>query len=151
VVPPAAAATTAAAAPAGQAPAAAAIGTASFKMPEPPGPEALRGECVKAMGSAKYQQMLQSCTAAFAARPDAEVAARVAQEALERGKKADAVEWARKAIAANPTYADAYVFLGSAAQELGQRADARAAYRKYLELAPTGKYAADVQSLVRGL
>ena len=39
--------------------------------------------------------------------------------------------------------------LGTANLDLGRNADARAAFRKYLELAPKGRHAADVRALLR--
>ena len=67
------------------------------------------------------------------------------------GKTAEASAWARKALTADPGFAEALVLLGGAEQELGRRAEARAAYLRYLELAPRGKHASDVQSLLRRL
>jgi len=36
-------------------------------------------------------------------------------------------------------------------QNAGEKTEARAAYRKYLELAPTGSYAADLRAIVESL
>jgi hypothetical protein len=47
---------------------------------------------------------------------------------LHRTKNAEAVEMAEQAIAADPTDAMSYLYLGAALQELGREADARAAY-----------------------
>jgi CheY-like chemotaxis protein len=68
---------------------------------------------------------------------------------LDSGNNKKAAEWAQKAIAANAQGADAYMVLGTANLDLGRNADARAAFRKYLELAPKGRHAADVRALLR--
>jgi hypothetical protein len=160
--PPAPAGATASAAPAGTttraAPAPAPAARLAAAAPAPaaaavPAAQAdeLRAACTKALGKSKYKDIVESCTAAFDARPVAELAAQVAQNALERGRKADASDWAKKAITADPTFADAFVFLGGAEQELGRRAEAKAAYQRYLELAPNGKYASDITLLLRSL
>jgi hypothetical protein len=47
---------------------------------------------------------------------------------LHRTKNAEAVDVAEQAIAADPTDAMSYLYLGAALQELGREADARAAY-----------------------
>lgn len=111
----------------------------------------LEASCNEAIGKGKFKPIIDACTAAFGANPSASLAVRVAQNALERGRKNEAVDWARRAIATDAGFADAYVFLGGAQQELGRRAEAKAAYEKYLELAPAGKYAGDLRALVRGL
>jgi tetratricopeptide (TPR) repeat protein len=148
------AAAPAAALPAAVAPAAApapagAIAALGGARPAPsPESQALRGTCEKALGGGKFKDVQTACSAAFDADHSAELASQVAQSALESGKKAEASAWAKKAIAANPDFADAYVFLGGAEQELGRKAEARAAYEKYLQLAPTGKFAEDIRAVV---
>lgn len=44
-----------------------------------------------------------------------------------------------------------YLLLGAVYQSGGNKDDAIAAYQKYLELAPNGKFARDVQNILRGL
>lgn len=55
-----------------------------------------------------------------------------------------AVSWLRVATAADPRRAVAYLNLGDACGKLGLNAEAREAYKKYLELAPDSKSAAEV-------
>ena len=86
-----------------------------------------------------------------AATPLATLAADVAQAALEHGRNADAVAWAHKAIAVDPKLAQAFVLLGGAQQQLGHSTEARAAYNRYLELAPAGEHAQDIRALLPGL
>jgi predicted TPR repeat methyltransferase len=51
----------------------------------------------------------------------------------------------------DPKLADAYVIIGGVRQDAGDTAEAKAAYKKYLELAPTGQYAADLRAIVDSL
>ena len=86
----------------------------------------------------RFRDINQWCAAAFAATPSAELAGRVAELALDRGRHGDAAVWARRAIHENPRFALAFVYLGGAEQELGHPDAARAAYNRYLALAPEG-------------
>jgi tetratricopeptide (TPR) repeat protein len=111
----------------------------------------LREVCLRATPRPRYKELVESCAAAFEARPSADVATLVAEQALENGRNSDAAAWAKRAIDADPAFADAFVLLGGAEQQLGHRGEARAAYRRYLELAPRGRHAADVEALLRSL
>ena len=93
--------------------------------------------------------MLAVCPAAFAADPTAAgIAVALAKIEFDRGRGARAVEWGRKAIAIDENLADAYVFVGGGEQMAGHGKAAKEAYRRYLELAPKGRYAADVRAIV---
>ena len=46
---------------------------------------------------------------------------------------------------------DAYVFVGGAEQSAGHRKAAKEAYKHYLQLAPGGRYAADLRAIVGSL
>jgi tetratricopeptide (TPR) repeat protein len=113
--------------------------------------EALAQACQQAFDRKQYKELLDSCARAFAARPGAApLAALVAEAELDRGRVASGLSWAQKAAAADPTLADAYAFIGSAEQQAGHAAAAKAAYQKYLELAPTGRFARDLKLIVAG-
>jgi hypothetical protein len=112
----------------------------------------LEQSCRKAFGQRRYKDVRDSCARAFDAKPDAaELAALIAETEFDRGRALAGLSWARKAIAANPNLADAYVFIGSAEQQSRHVQAAKTAYLKYLELAPKGRYARDVRAVVRGL
>jgi Tfp pilus assembly protein PilF len=70
---------------------------------------------------------------------------------LDRGHAAESRSWAKKAIAVNPNLADAYVFLGGAEQEVGTPEAAKAAYKKYLELAPNGRHARELRTVLSSM
>jgi tetratricopeptide (TPR) repeat protein len=117
-----------------------------------PDTTALEQSCREAFGRKRHKDVLDSCARAFEARPaGADLAAMVAESELDRGRAASALTWARKAVAADPAIADAYVFIGSAEQQSGHTPEAKAAYLKYLELAPTGRFAPDIKSVVAGM
>jgi CheY-like chemotaxis protein len=104
---------------------------------------ALRKKGKRAAAIATYEQ-------AAALDPTADAAPlALANVYLDSGNNKKAAEWAQKAISANAQGADAYMILGTANLDLGRNADARAAFRKYLELAPKGRHAADVRALLR--
>ena len=90
--------------------------------------------------------------AAFTADPGvAEIAVVLAKIEFDRGRSAQALAWSKKAIAADPDAADAYVFLGGAEQNAGHGKAAKLAYQHYLHLAPAGRYAADLRAIVNSL
>jgi hypothetical protein len=62
----------------------------------------------------------------------------LARRSLERGKTRDALAAAERAVAADPTDAEAWLLVGSANQELGHAAAARAAFRSCLKSAKHG-------------
>ena len=55
------------------------------------------------------------------------------------------------AVRLDPRYAQAYLLTGGILQGEGQRARARAAYERFLELQPDGPQAADVRQLLAKL
>jgi predicted Zn-dependent protease len=61
----------------------------------------------------------------------------LAQEYLNQGQAAQAVEQFRELLRFNPDYAAAYFHLGQSLEKLGQADDARAAYRE--GIAVTGR------------
>ncbi|MDX2022486.1 MAG: response regulator [Deltaproteobacteria bacterium] len=108
--------------------------------------------CKKAYASEKYKPIMEACGQALADHPqEAQVMVMMAHAELDRGHSPAALKWAKSAVSANPKLADAYVFIGEVEQELGHKAAAKAAYAKYLELAPSGKYAADLRVIVKNL
>jgi cytochrome c-type biogenesis protein CcmH/NrfG len=58
---------------------------------------------------------------------------------------------AKKMLAADPHRFDAYVFLGTAEQEAGKPDEARAAYKKYLDLSPDGPFARELRAILSNL
>jgi tetratricopeptide (TPR) repeat protein len=112
---------------------------------------ALRDGCDKAQAKGQLRRILQACGALFAAAPSAPLATRIAQTAYEQGKRAEALDWSRRAVARDPAFADAYVILGGAEQLGGRTAEAKAAYETYLRLAPQGRHADDLRAVLQGL
>ncbi len=108
--------------------------------------------CRKAYASEKYRAIIDNCRRALELNADdARLMVMMAHAELDRGRNSTALRWARKAVAVDPKLPDAYVFIGEIEQEVGNNAGAKAAYSKYLELAPTGKYASDLRVIVRNL
>ena len=61
------------------------------------------------------------------------------------------MRWATRALELDVNQAEAYVIIGGVKQANDDAHGAKAAYRKYLELAPTGQYAADLRAIVDSL
>ena len=114
-----------------------------------------QARCAKAMQSKRTKDVLATCPDALAADPAAptavDIAVMLAKIEFDRGRVAQASMWSKKALAADPDAADAYVFLGGAEQTAGHGKAAKEAYKRYLQLAPTGRYAADLRAIVGGM
>jgi hypothetical protein len=102
--------------------------------------------CDAAFEQRSWTAIAATCPTAFAARPQAsDLAMRVAQAEHRRGHAALAAEWARKALAVDPSLAEAHVIV--ARGEHG--ADRTDAYRRYLKLAPQGWHAREARRALR--
>ena len=55
------------------------------------------------------------------------------------------------ALATNPNNGDAYLVIGTAHQAANRNGEARTAYKKYLELRPSGPHASDVRAILKQL
>ena len=108
--------------------------------------------CKQSIRKRRSKQILSLCPAAFAEDgSDASVAVALAKAELDRGRYVQASAWSKKAIAINPNSAEAYVFAGGAEQNQGHHKAARQAYLQYLRLAPSGRYAAELRSILGSL
>jgi tetratricopeptide (TPR) repeat protein len=67
------------------------------------------------------------------------------------GKNDEAAAWFEKTLALDPKRAIAHANLGDAHLAAGRPDAARMAYEKYLELAPTARYASEVRKKLEGL
>jgi hypothetical protein len=112
----------------------------------------VRDRCDKAIRAKRGKEILVACTDAFAADPSAaDVAVALAKTEFDRGRSAQAFVWGKKAIVADPNAAEAYVFIGGAEQNAGHGKAAKEAYKRYLQLAPGGRYASDLRAIVGSL
>ena len=108
--------------------------------------------CSKAISAKHNKDILAVCPDAFAANPrEAGIATTLARIEFDRGRGVQALAWGNKAIAADPNAAEAYVFIGGAEQSSGHRKAAKDAYKRYLQLAPGGRYASDLRAIVGSL
>jgi len=112
----------------------------------------LLGACRQAFTEKRGKDAETACLAAKDANPDsAEACALLGHALFNRKKRREALPWAERAVALDPKRADAYVIIGGVKQAAGDAASAKAAYKKYLELEPTGQYAADLRAIVDSL
>jgi hypothetical protein len=108
--------------------------------------------CRKAFDQHRAKDVLSTCPQAIDATPQsAELAVMLARTEFERGRARQALDWAKKAVALDAERAEAYVYLGSAEQAAGRSAAAKAAYKRYLQLAPQGRHAADLRAVLANL
>jgi len=112
----------------------------------------LLAACRQAFTEKRAKDAETACFAAKDANPDsAEACALLGHALFDRKKRREALPWAERAVSLDPKRADAYVIIGGVKQAAGDPAAAKAAYKKYLELAPTGQYAADLRAIVDAL
>jgi tetratricopeptide (TPR) repeat protein len=119
---------------------------AAAVVPSPPAVEAptATGDataCDDAFRARRWRAMAEPCAAAYAATPTATLALRAAQSHHARGQLADAGIWAKRALAIDPTRAEAFVLVARAATHAGDARSALRAYRRYLSVAPRGWHA----------
>jgi Tetratricopeptide repeat len=107
--------------------------------------------CRQAFTEKRAKDAESACVAATGANPgSAEACALLGHALLNRKKRREALTWAERAVALDPKEAEAYVIIGGVKQAAGDATAAKAAYKKYLELAPDGQYAADLRAIVNG-
>jgi tetratricopeptide (TPR) repeat protein len=117
-----------------------------------PGTDDAVESCRKAFDQHHSKDVLFSCAQAFASTPtSAEIAVMLSQTEFDRGHARQALAWAQKAIAIDSERANAYVYLGGAEQAAGHKAAAKSAYKRYLQLAPQGRYAAELRAVLASL
>ena len=114
--------------------------------------DSLLARCRDATTRGRWGAARTACNAAQLARPDSpDVLTRLAEIALNRGQGRAAMRLASAALAADPAFADAYVIVGSVEQGANRNQEARAAYNRYLKLAPSGRYASDLRAILATL
>jgi len=97
----------------------------------------------------KVKQALALYEAAAAQMPtNSAVLSRLAFGYLNRGRNADAAGFASRAVETDPTNSEAWIVLGAARYQLGDRKGAKEAYRKCAELG-RGAYVAECRHMVR--
>ncbi len=108
--------------------------------------------CRNSYAQGRLGDAVEVCTRALQEKPDAaDIAVVVARAEMDLGRTDEAMVWAHKAIAIDPGVADAYVVVGSGEQQAGRTQEAREAYQKYLDLAPNGRYAEELRTVMQRL
>jgi tetratricopeptide (TPR) repeat protein len=113
---------------------------------------AARARCKETVSGRRQKELVSVCSDAFAVDPTAaDLAVILAKAEFDKGHAAQAMAWSQKALAADPNAADAYVFIGGVEQGAGHKKAAKEAYKRYLQLAPGGRYAGDLRAIVGSL
>jgi tetratricopeptide (TPR) repeat protein len=106
--------------------------------------------CDTSTRSGLWRRSPEACARAFAADPkNASLALAVAQAEHAHARLDEAAQWAKRALALDPNAAEAYVIIARADAENGRDAEARAAYQRYLEIAPRGWHKAEARAALR--
>jgi hypothetical protein len=100
---------------------------------------------------APWRLSASACARAFesAGATNATLALAIAHAEHAHGSATAAADWARRALALDPTAAEAYVLIARGDLKTGHDEDARTAYRRYLELAPRGWHQREAREAVR--
>jgi tetratricopeptide (TPR) repeat protein len=97
--------------------------------------------------SAPWRLSPEACAPVFDANPtDPRLALAIAHAEHVRGHFTESAQWATRALTLDPAMAEAYVLIARADVESGRQAEARAAYQRYLELAPRGWHKAEART-----
>jgi CheY-like chemotaxis protein len=119
------------------------------------GPDAFRqqlAECRALFAKNRFREAGTVCGAAVQSNPrSADALTMLAHVELNRGHMSRAYDLAQKAISIYPDQPDAYVIIGGVHQDGGRTEQAKAAYQRYLHLAPHGRYAVELRSIVGSL
>ena len=96
--------------------------------------------------TAKYQAVMDAIIG-----PRPELAYNEATAAFNAGKYKEAKVFVTKAIATDPKFSESYYLLGVIEYSLGSTKAAKEAFKKYMEIAPTGKKAGEVKEFLKEL
>ena len=108
--------------------------------------------CRSAFAKNRMRDAAKICQAAVDANPkSAEALTLMAHTELNRGRMSSANELATRAAAIDPNNAEAHLIMGGVLQDSGRNSEAKAAYRRYLQLAPQGRYASELRSIVSSI
>jgi tetratricopeptide (TPR) repeat protein len=131
---------------------AAAAAPASAASADPDRYQALMAEGKKRYAKGQWKAAQTAYTAALQLDPSrTDALVPLARCQLDSGALDDALGNARRAIAKRGDDADAWLVIGAVEQQRSHSREARAAYQKYLALAPNAAYAGDVRAVLRTL
>jgi hypothetical protein len=124
--------------------------TDSMPAAAPPKPGATADEMgcdTRLMKHAPWRLSAEACARAFDLDPNnGALALAIAHAEQAHGTPEESARWAERALSLNPDAAEAYVLIARAAARRGHADEARAAYRRYLELAPRGWHQAEARA-----
>jgi hypothetical protein len=109
----------------------------------------LLAACRSSYLEARMKDAEAACTAARDTNPDsAEANGYLAHVLFSRNRRPEALAAAERAVKLDAKLADAYLVIGGIHHDAGEMSEAKHAYQRYLELAPRGQKAGDVQAIV---
>lgn len=109
----------------------------------------LYAECKTAYAESRLNDAEKACKQAITADPgSAEAHLLLAHTFGDLGKWSEALKEAEDASHMRPAWADPFAVIGTAQQHSGATEEVVRAYKRYLELAPSGRYAADIRTFL---
>jgi predicted Zn-dependent protease len=103
-------------------------------------------ECEMLCKRHRWRQAAEPCAVAIKSRPDdATLFLGLAQSAHARNRLAEGGEWAKRAIALDPSLAEAFIIRAHAEERAGDSGAAARDLRRYLSLAPRGWHAKEAR------
>ena len=107
-------------------------------------------ECEMLCNRHRWRQAAEPCAVAIETRPnDPAILLGLAQSAHARNHLAEAGQWAKRAIALDPSLAEAFIIEAHAEARVGDAAAAARDFRRYLALAPRGWHAKEAREALR--
>jgi CheY-like chemotaxis protein len=120
--------------------------------PGEPGYAELIAEAEKLVKARKGKQAVKYWQKALKLNPDGwEAMDQLAVHFFEAGQMKKALELAHQAEAKNPKAPYAQLVIGASAHEKGKKAEAKTAYKSFLELCPTCRFVNDIKAALKSL
>jgi hypothetical protein len=125
--------------------------------PPPPAAAAPDYAALVAEGRRLYEKgrlkpAIASLEQALTVEPDGDEAlVLLARAHLDQGANQKALAESQRALAKNARSADAWLVAGTVQQQNGKNGEARTAYQHYVELAPKGRFASEIRSILKTL
>jgi hypothetical protein len=117
----------------------------------PPAPKTTKTAKTRPATATKPETKVAKAESKADGKLDHETAYRVGLQQFARGDTSGALASLRTSLAANPNYAPTWRGLGLVFEKMGEKDQARAAYKRYLQLAPNASDADQIRSRLERL
>jgi hypothetical protein len=127
------------------------MATSNVRAAEAPAEIAVDTEaCDQSFASHQWRVAAEQCELAFTAAPSrADLALKIAKAQHARAHFRESVTWAQNTLKLEASNAEAFAIIARSERRAGHTAEAAAAYRRYLSLAPHGWHAHEARTALR--